>query len=131
MGTAITASIAASNASIAASNAERNLQISKCPTVIKQYDSNHATVHEMQEYADCVNQIYPNEITTGEIIFLKVLFVSAIFGAIVMIWKEKQKYDRTISDYFIAGMLGLAIAPAIILTITYCLYGLLWLFNIV
>jgi hypothetical protein len=95
----ISASISASNAAIAAAHRAR---VSECNVIIDSYDSHDADIHAMQEYADCVDTIHPKNFAVGDTFILKALFVSAIFCAIFIIWRESRKFYSDIT----VGILG-------------------------
>ncbi len=69
------ANIAAMGANIAAMGAHET-HVVVCKDVISSFNSTNASVDAMQSYAECVNLLYPtNTVTTGDIVFLKILFV--------------------------------------------------------
>lgn len=80
-----TTAIIASGAVIAAQEAQRAQDVVICNGVIDRFDSFKATVVQMQEYAGCVNMIYPVD-TSGGVIAAKIAvglsFLFALIGVI-------------------------------------------------
>lgn len=126
--TAAMASISASNAAISSAAAHR-AKVSECHVVIGAYDSHGATVQEMQQYADCIDTVYPKEFTGEETAILKALFVSAIVGAVVIGWRESRKRYSDFSYCFFMSLVGFILTPTAIFCGLLFLCGLKWLFN--
>ena len=73
MNTSINTSMSATNAAIAASYAHEARE-AECRIIIKNYDTKTATIKDMQEYAECVNTLYPDKLDPTSIIILKICF---------------------------------------------------------
>jgi len=80
--TSIAIAASAGAASYAASKAHE----AECVAIEKTYDPHIATVEQKQDYADCINTLYPQDMGGTEVMFLKVcvalLLLSIPVGAI-------------------------------------------------
>jgi len=79
----------------------------------------------MQEYADCVNVLYPQEVGADMTIVIKVLFVTALAGLISGAW---YGHKDGFLDSVILGIVGFFMLPCIAVFIGGILYGIWWLF---
>lgn len=97
MAVAVTAAVAASSGAMAASNAARiQARKEECKVVIDRFDSNGATVAKAQEYAACVQTIYPvyKEMSPNATIAAKCALVAVIvFIVVFCIWFGKKEGD--------------------------------------
>lgn len=122
------AAVSAANASIAAQAAHR-AKVSECKVIEHEFDSKIATVAQKNEYADCINVLYPQAMSSDMTIFLKVLFVtfllSAIFG---FIHEKNNNYGGFLDCILSAVMWGIAVPFLIVCTLG-ILVGVYWLFN--
>ena len=118
------AAIASTQAATAQSAAHK-ARISQCKITIADFDAQTATVSEMQEYSDCVDVLYPREPSGDAIIALKVLFVSALIGALFAAWKDRGDWE----DVFLSGLLGFIMAPVALTLVAGLLVGVRWLFS--
>lgn len=73
-------SVALSSTAVAISaQANQEANEAKCIAIMKDFQNNTSTIQEKQSYAECVNIVYPNNLSPASIIALKVLFVIALF----------------------------------------------------
>lgn len=105
--------IASTNASIAAANAaraEREAHEAKCRVIIGQFDSKSAGVSEAQQYASCVQYVYPVKSDEPPSLLLKAcvfgLIVSIIIGMVVAVFRIANGRDSSLGDYIAFGALG-------------------------
>lgn len=126
-----TAALAVSTSAAASANtAAARMEAQRCKDVINNFTANGATVGQMQEYATCVDYVYPQQMGVEAVIFLKFLFVSAILGAIVAGWSESRSEYHVWSDVGIMALLGLVATPLLVLLISGIVYGcFFWLFT--
>lgn len=90
-----TSAIAISNAALANSVvaltiAER-ARIDACKGLIKEYNGRTLQPQEMQEYASCIEMVYPRPATEADILAVKILIIAALVGAIFgFVWGVKE-----------------------------------------
>lgn len=117
--TAALAASASASASIAASNAARiQARKAECMGVIDRFDSNGATVAQAQEYASCVQTVYPvhEEMSPNAIIAAKsAMVVAIVFVVVFCIWFGKKERDGFIG-YFLGFTLAFIVLGCFALT---------------
>lgn len=108
----------ASGAMIAAQNAQRSQEIAVCNGVFNRFDSFKATVIQMQEYAGCVNMIYPVD-SQESVLFAKIAVgLSFLFAMAGIIYgKFFADHWSIFSDLFMAPILGLVLGWIALLVI--------------
>lgn len=85
----------------------------------------------MREYAGCVETVYPAPMNGNEILAGKALFVIALIGLAIGVWKShKDNYNDGIVDYALDGVIGwrfltLPCAAAFIAGVLYGIWRLL------
>ena len=119
------AGVAASQAAVASAAAHK-ARVSLCQTMMPSFNAQQATVSEMREYAGCVETLYPNEIGTDVTIVLKVLFVLAIVGMAIGVWRDRR---YGLVESVMNGVLWFLIVPVAIVSSVCFLMGLRWLFS--
>jgi hypothetical protein len=122
------AGVAASQAA-AASAAAHRAEVARCKVVIDTFDNSTANVTEMRDYASCVRTVYPQPMNTTEVTAAKVLFVLALIGAGIGLYKSLHESWHDTSDhvlFFLFGFFGLPIASAFVGGV--CM-GIVWLFS--
>jgi hypothetical protein len=123
------ASSANTTALIAAAQA-REAKIIACKTNIDSFDSKTATMAQMKQYADCVDTVYPSDVSPSGVIAFKVIFVIAIIGMLVGFYKaHKSSYHNDFVDYAMFGFMGFIFLPVASLFVGGVGYGLFWLFT--
>lgn len=91
--------ISASAVAIAAS-AQHDADIAVCKQTLYSFDPNGASVAAMQAYANCVDLIYPDEMSDPTRLFLKLTILTAILGAVFAFVWVKRNGDDTITASF-------------------------------
>lgn len=120
------AGAAAIQSSMAAQAAHRAL-VAQCKATMPKFNASKATVAEMKEYSKCVNTLYPTEVSSETIIAFKVLFVIALVGMVIGVWKARR--DGVV-DAALVGLLGFLVLPCAVAFAFGLLYGIYWLLMI-
>ena len=130
MSTTIMAAIATTQAAIATIGAH-NVQVAQCKELLPIFNAQNATISEIQEYAQCVQILYPKELGTDVIIALKILFIFALIGMLLSIWGtwKKDRQFAEFDDYIMMGITGFIVTPFLILLLALICYGIFWLFS--
>ena len=125
------AGVAASQAAIAA-QAAHQAEVSRCKGVIASFDSKNTTVGEAQDYAHCINVVYPQPASGMEMLVFKVAFVLALVGLVGGFAYAKKKggwmYDSW-GDYLLASLFGFIGVPCAVGFVAAIIYGIYWLFT--
>ena len=124
----VSTSAAIAGVAAAASAAAHSARVAQCKTVLPNFNAQEATVSEMKEYAECVETLYPTEISADATVALKVLFVVVLARAAFAIWEYRQGNTDVVGQV-LAGLLGLMIAPAALALIVVIALGIKWLFS--
>ena len=124
---AIVASTQAALATIGA----HNVQVAQCKELLPIFNAQTATKSEIQEYAQCVQILYPKELGVDVIIALKILFIFALIGMLFAIWGtwKKDRQFAEFDDYIMMGITGFIVTPFLILLLALICYGIFWLFS--
>ena len=117
----MTASMAMSAAAMAMSAAAER---TACEAVVAVGSPAGSSVAQMKSYAACVQSLYPDASSPGLIIFLKVLFVLALVGAVVGFRSERNMEFR-----LMAGVMGAVLAPIALVALAGVCTGIYWLFT--
>ncbi len=78
------AAIAGSQVSIAANQAARARKADQCVGVIDGFTNSTATVEQRQQYAECVELLYPSDDAispAADVVMLIIVLLGALFGA--------------------------------------------------
>lgn len=122
----LTAASAANNAM--AQEAAHRARVDRCTVFESRFDVRQASVAEKQEYASCVETLYPQPVTETETYLLKgcvaALLVAMILGAIWG-WKE----DRDIQGVILFGFTFPLFVGVGMLVIGLILLGIGYLFT--
>lgn len=122
------ASSANTTALIAAAQA-REAKIIACKTNIDSFDSKTATVAQMKQYADCIDTVYPSDVSPSGVIAFKVIFVIALIGMFIGFYKaHKDTYGSDWTDYAMYGFMGFLLLPVALGIIGGIGFGVVWLF---
>lgn len=123
------ATIAIVNSNIAASEAARANRIA-CTGNINSFDSKNASVQEMKVYSKCVQMIYPDLMSESQIIAGKILFNSALIGAVIGVYITRKKcYKPDWVDYAFGAFFGFVGIPLALCAIIALCAGIHWLFT--
>lgn len=95
-----------------------------CIGLVRGFEHDTATVAERQEYAACVERLYPSELSPGAVIALKVVIVCALLGTCFGAWKG-WKDDGAMGAVFI-GLFGALVAVWVPVTVLALVYGFYW-----
>ena len=117
----MTASMAMSAAAMAMSAAAER---TACEAVVAVGSPAGSSVAQMKSYAACVQSLYPDASSPELIIFLKVLFVLALVGAVVGFRSERNMEFR-----LMAGVMGAVLAPIALVALAGVCTGIYWLFT--
>jgi len=101
----MSAAIIATTSTATVLNASSNVHTTACKLAVSTYDTSSATIQQMQEYAGCIQQLYPQDFTTVETILIKSLIVCVFLGVATGVYVSRKNYgDKT--DMVMQGLLG-------------------------
>lgn len=124
--TAIAASATAISAANSARIAEENKQ--QCILYVEGFDNLKSSTVEKQHYAECIETLYPQEMTGDEVVLAKICIIALFIGLIVGCVKGyKDGYDWM--DVPLYGILGVCATAVAILTVGLIIMGLGFLFS--
>ena len=136
MGTATTLSIIAmTNSNIAMTNSNialaQNAAIRKdqCKLMLEKYEAQVLTVEQKQTYAECIQVIYPQEVSPELIIVFKCLFVISLIGGAIGYWRACRDSYGGVSEYGMYTFIGMLITPLLASIIGGVVMGVKWLFS--
>jgi hypothetical protein len=118
MSTVIIASAASVQASIAAQQAREAMRIS-CEALMPAFKHEGATVAQIHQYAECAGMVYPEPISDGSLIGIKVLIAIMFIGIVVGAWNGGRNYH---GFDFSEGLLGAFVCGLIFPAIAFILY---------
>lgn len=119
-------SLAALAAISASQAAAHRAKVSECKVVEHEFDSYIASVAEKVNYADCIDVLYPKNISAEGLTMLKVLFVVFLISVIYGVYKAWKDGDRDIIYYVVYSLsYGLGI-PCILVAIVLIVIGIGW-----
>lgn len=129
-----TVAIPASAVAISASN---SAQISaqrreNCKLYVEGFDSKNAGVESQKHYAECVQLLNPDPMTSNEAFGMKVGIVVVLIAAVIgLVWgiKEGDSPADTLMMSFLGLILGACIAASIILVGVLAWSGIAFVFN--
>lgn len=98
-----------------------------CQNSMPSFNDQKATIEQKQIYADCVGFLYPQELDPAQILVMKALFVLALIGGCVGVYKGKT--ERYAFDIVIYGLLGFLCFPIAAAGVCGLVAGVLWLFS--
>lgn len=124
-----TAAIYHFNTQNAISQAEaREAKTLACKGVVDTFDSKTATIEQSQDYARCINHLYPAQLEGAEALMLKVAivlcFMCAIYGA--------MHFGKKEGDWFSALMgflIGFCFAVVVSMVFAGCVLAAIYLFT--
>lgn len=118
--------IAGSSAAMSAAAAARASQAQDmaCKSFLASYDAKLATVTDMKEYASCVERIYPESASGGEIIAMKVAIVLVLAAAVVGFVKPLAGFDDGIFDRAMSSMMVAVVVLAFMLVLALVFLGI-------
>lgn len=123
----LTAASAANNAM--AQEAAHRARVDRCTVFESRFDVAKASVAEKQEYASCVETLYPMSTTEGETYLLKgcivVLFIAMIVGFII---SYRNNYHSFVDGLF-GAFFGVCFAAGGIFVIGLIIAGVGYLFS--
>lgn len=120
--------IASASMAIAASNSQA-IKKMECKNFISTFNNSSSTIADKQYYSECINLIYPKSMETMEIYFLKFLFVLAIVGLVIGLYKAyKEAYSSSL-EYIYYAFIGFLTLPSIVIIIALLINGFIWLFK--
>lgn len=106
---------AANNA--AAQAAAHSAKVERCTVEVNSFDSALSTVAQKQSYADCVSTLWPQDLTSGDVLGIKVAIVVLLLSAFLGLlfgWKEDGPLGSLLFGFVFpfvvtvaAGVLGL------------------------
>jgi hypothetical protein len=122
------AGVAAANAAIAAEEARR-AQIAACQAQMPVFNAQTASVEQMHDYADCVNLLYPQELSSGETVFVKILIVGAFLAVLggAVYGHLKRNSDDLIDNLWIGALVGAMIYGGGVLVLWLAIAGIRFL----
>ena len=99
-----------------------------CTASMPRFDPGTATVQDKQEYAGCVELMFPQPMSADAILAAKVLFVFALIGMAWGAWLGKQGFGDW-GDSIMFAFLGFFLLPLGILFTALVVGGIYWLFT--
>lgn len=126
MSTAVFVAVSAANAS-AAQQAAHQAMIERCTIEVDQFSPSVASTQQKQSYAECINALYPKELTGGEIVVWKVFIVLVLVGLIAGLikgWKSGEGFGWV----FVYGCAGAIFAAVGSLFLALAFAGIAFLF---
>lgn len=117
--------IAASQAAVASAEASR-AHVERCKSTMPNFDAKKASVSEMRDYSECVNTVYPAEMSGTDIFGAKVLFVIALVGMAAGVVRSLKESWNGFTDHIFFGIMGFVLAPIGVISIAGLLYGIYW-----
>lgn len=84
-----------------------------CEAMTQTFDNKSATVQSMQQYADCVNLLYPQDLSDGAMLFAKLL---VILGLVLWAGVGTYLYKKgdSLIEFAIMGFIAGLAAPLIV-----------------
>ena len=123
----MTASMVAITTSTSAMAMSAAAERKACEAVVAVGSPAGSSVEQMKSYAACVQSLYPDAFSPGLVVFLKVLFVLAIVGAVVGFRSQQQ--SEQLEDRLLAGVMGFFLAPIALVALEGFCIGIYWLFT--
>jgi hypothetical protein len=112
-------------ATAAAAEASRAKDIA-CKALLSAYKPEGATVSEMRKYADCVHRMYPQPMSDGLSVVLKVAILVLIASFVVGCFYERGNFfDRFLGG----GLMFLTVAVAAMVLLAFAVGGVLFVFS--
>jgi hypothetical protein len=103
---AASAAVLAAAASNTSTQAHRIQEERKCKEFVGSFDSYTATVSEQKYYAECVDMLYPDPVSGGTVLFIKIVLVCAMVGMVVGSIRGWINRMFGISDVLLFGLWG-------------------------
>ena len=95
---------------LAIQNAARARQqhIEACTSILSNGSSSQSSVQEIQSYAECVQYMYPQDVST-DVYYAKIIVAALLLGTIIgaIVGFVREPYDRTLNSIG-GGLFGLA-----------------------
>lgn len=122
----LTAASAANNAM--AQQAAHRARVDRCTVFESRFEVARASIAEKQEYASCVETLYPMPTTDGEAYLIKgcivVLLISLVIG-VIWGWKESRDFEGPI----LCGFMFPCFAAIAMLVVGLIILGIGYLFS--
>lgn len=99
---------AASGAAAGAAAGRAAARRVQCEMIVKDYDAHTATVEQKRDYADCVETLYPDPLTPGQAIVIKVVIVLCLLSAVA--GAKKGADDDGIVGACVGFVVGIVLA---------------------
>lgn len=123
------AGVAASQAAIAQAAAHQ-AKVERCKAEIATFDSKTTTVQQAQSYADCVQTVYPQELSGGGLVAAKIVFVFALLCGIAgAVWEGKRGVYPDAFSVPLFGAMWFICGPLIAGCVIGIFYGIYWVFT--
>ncbi len=118
-------------ASTAALSIQRQYRSDQCKLTLDKFDSKSSTVVEQKAYAECVQWLYPDAATGGELILLKFVVAATIVGGCVgavIGYHGASKSMKLVET--VAGLLaGIVTPPCVALLLFGAYKGIMFTFS--
>lgn len=110
--TSIAISSAANAQAAAANAAAQEAARTACMTYVKGYQHDQATVAEMQSYAECIDRLYPQELSADGLAAAKVVIAILLAGVVIgIVHQYRDSYSEgPIEIVFMGSILGLVVS---------------------
>lgn len=119
-----TAAITAANSASAAR--AHQARVTACHALMPDFRDVTATVEQRQAYSDCVDLIYPQELSAGGVFVVKALILAAFIGAIVGAVRGARSGSFGIVAMY--GFMGVFLGPMVVAGLAGVWYGGKFLF---
>jgi hypothetical protein len=100
---------ASSQSSVAAMQA-REAQKLACNSFVHQYDAQAATDAQMQQYAECVNLLHPQDLSDGAVLLIKLTIVVTLAGGAYGYYRATKEPYTDSTDRVMYTLAGLFMA---------------------
>lgn len=122
--------IASSTSSSIALKQSREAELHRCKAFIANYQSQNATTTQMQEYASCVQRVYPKPMTETDVLVLKAVLIVAFIGMVWCFIIARREFNNWLEPIFF-GVVGFIFAPVGVGILVAILYAAAWLLGII
>lgn len=83
----------------------------------------------MQQYSECVHLLYPQELSGGSVLLLKLLFVLSLIGAVYGGYLSTRIRGWEWFEIVMGGLCGFAVTGGGLVLIGLLIGGIGWLFS--
>lgn len=122
------AAVAVMNSNIAMEHA-RAAEIRSCGDYMQQFHAEGATIQQMKAYAECINMLYPSEMTHDDIVLIKITLLISFLGLMIGAWNGWKEDGWAGACFY--GFMSFFVAPMIAGAVGGIFWCFLWLVGVV